>query len=47
MIEKNILVGAAVITLNLIPFLINKRKLITLTSLISVLIMGLYLGGII
>ncbi len=46
MININIWLGIVIILLNLIPLLIKKYKLITLTSIISVLLMGLRLGGI-
>lgn len=47
MIAKTLIIGSVIIILNLIPLILKKYKLISLTSVISVILMGLYLGGII
>lgn len=47
MIEKTFWIGIIIILLNGIPLLTKKDKLIPLTAVISLIIMGLYLGGII
>ena len=47
MMNHTIIIGSVIIIINLIPLLIKKYKLISLTSIISLILMGLYLGGII
>jgi hypothetical protein len=47
MIEKTIVIGTIIIILNVIPLILRKFKLVSLTAVISIILMGLYLGGII
>ncbi len=38
--------GIIIVLLNLIPLIINRRKLIYLTSVISIILIGLKMGGL-
>ena len=46
LILKNVLIGSAVIILNLVPIILRKYKLIPITLIISLILMmlGIYFG---
>lgn len=46
-LTQNQLIGIFIIIINVIPLILKKFKLISLTALLSVLIIGLSLGGLI
>lgn len=45
LILKNVLIGSAVIILNLIPLILKKYKLIPITTIVSLILMllGIYI----